>query len=108
MKPYIYTERNGIYIIDLKKNPPAASRRLQVVRDTVAEGGKVMFIGTKNSQGHYRGKRPRMRMLSSQTAGLAARSPISAHPPSIEHMLELERMIKDGSITQYSKKDKAS
>jgi small subunit ribosomal protein S2 len=47
MKPYIFTERNGIHIIDLQKTVKALEQSYNLVRDTVAAGGNVLFIGTK-------------------------------------------------------------
>ena len=47
MKPYIFTERNGIHIIDLQKTSKALDIAYNVVRDTVANGGVVLFVGTK-------------------------------------------------------------
>jgi small subunit ribosomal protein S2 len=47
MKPYIFTERNGIHIIDLQKTVKALEQAYALVRDTVAEGGSVLFVGTK-------------------------------------------------------------
>jgi small subunit ribosomal protein S2 len=47
MKPYIFTERNGIHIIDLQQTVKSLNAAFNLVRDTVAAGGNVMFIGTK-------------------------------------------------------------
>ena len=47
MKPYIFTQRNGIHIIDLQKTVKALEEAYNLVRDTVAEGGTVLFVGTK-------------------------------------------------------------
>ncbi|GLK63643.1 30S ribosomal protein S2 [Paracoccus kondratievae] len=47
MAPYIYGDRNGIHIIDLTQTVPMLDAALQVVRDTVAKGGRVLFVGTK-------------------------------------------------------------
>ncbi len=47
MKPYIFTERNSIHIIDLQKTVKALDDAFNLVRDTVAEGGTVLFVGTK-------------------------------------------------------------
>lgn len=47
MKPYIFTERNGIHIIDLQQTLVAIDHTYELVRDTVAEGGVVLFLGTK-------------------------------------------------------------
>jgi small subunit ribosomal protein S2 len=47
MKPYIFTERNGIHIIDLQKTVKALDQSYGLVRDTVAAGGTLLFVGTK-------------------------------------------------------------
>ena len=47
MAPYIYTERNGIYIIDLQKSVKKLEEAYNFVRDTAAEGGNILFVGTK-------------------------------------------------------------
>ncbi len=47
MKPYIFTQRNGIHIIDLQKTVKALQEAYNLVRDTVANGGTVLFVGTK-------------------------------------------------------------
>ncbi|KIC08440.1 30S ribosomal protein S2 [Leisingera sp. ANG-M1] len=47
MSPFIYGSRNGIHIMDLTQTVPMLDQALQVVRDTVAKGGRVLFVGTK-------------------------------------------------------------
>ena len=47
MKPYIFTERNGIHIIDLQKTSKAVQQSYNLIRDIVANGGTVLFVGTK-------------------------------------------------------------
>ena len=47
MKPYIFTERNGIHIIDLQKTVKSLEQAYNLVRDSVADGGTVLFVGTK-------------------------------------------------------------
>ncbi len=47
MKPYIFTERNGIHIIDLQQTLGMIEDAYNVIRDTVTEGGAVLFVGTK-------------------------------------------------------------
>ncbi|HVO68551.1 MAG TPA: 30S ribosomal protein S2, partial [Aggregatilineaceae bacterium] len=47
MKPYIFTERNGIHIIDLQQTLTSLEDAYALVRDTVANGGSVLFVGTK-------------------------------------------------------------
>jgi small subunit ribosomal protein S2 len=47
MKPYIFTERNGIHIIDLQKTVKSLEQAYNLVRNSVAEGGTLLFVGTK-------------------------------------------------------------
>lgn len=47
MAPFIFGERNGVHIIDLSQTVPYFQRALQAVRDVVAGGGRVLFVGTK-------------------------------------------------------------
>ena len=47
MARFIFTERNGIYIIDLQKTVDQVEEAYKLVKDVVEEGGKVLFVGTK-------------------------------------------------------------
>ena len=47
MKPYIFTERNGIHIIDLQQTVQSLEKGFNLIRDTVADGGSILFVGTK-------------------------------------------------------------
>ena len=47
MAPYIYTERNGIYIIDLQKTVGMVDDAYKAINDIVADGGSILFVGTK-------------------------------------------------------------
>ena len=47
MKPYIFTERNGIHIIDLQQTSKLLNTAYNVIRDAAAKGGTVLFVGTK-------------------------------------------------------------
>ena len=47
MKPFIFTERNGIHIVDLQQTVQSLQRAYDLIRNTVAEGGTVLFVGTK-------------------------------------------------------------
>ena len=47
MKPYIFTERNGIHIIDLQQTSKMLNQAYNVIRDAVANGGSILFVGTK-------------------------------------------------------------
>jgi small subunit ribosomal protein S2 len=47
MKPYIFAERNGIYIIDLQKTVKLVDKAYDFVKEVSADGGKILFVGTK-------------------------------------------------------------
>ncbi|WP_333712931.1 30S ribosomal protein S2 [Yoonia sp.] len=47
MDKYIYGSRNGIHIMDLTQTVPMLDQALQVIRETVAKGGRILFVGTK-------------------------------------------------------------
>ena len=47
MAPYIFTERNGIYIIDLQKTVKKLDEAYMFIRQVTEEGGEVLFVGTK-------------------------------------------------------------
>ena len=51
MAPYIFTERNSIYIIDLQKTVKKLEEAYMFVRDTAANGGEILFVGTKKQAG---------------------------------------------------------
>ena len=54
MAPYIFTERNGIYIIDLQKTVKKLEEAYYFVRDISAEGESILFVGTKKqAQGRH-------------------------------------------------------
>lgn len=47
MAPYIFTARNGIYIIDLQKSSKKIDEAYKAMNEIAAKGGKVLFVGTK-------------------------------------------------------------
>jgi len=47
MKPYIFTERNGIHIIDLQQTVQELRKIYDIIRDKIADGGNILFVGTK-------------------------------------------------------------
>ena len=49
MAPHLFGVRNGIHIIDLQQTVPQLHRGMQAVRDVVAGGGRVLFVGTKRA-----------------------------------------------------------
>jgi small subunit ribosomal protein S2 len=53
MKPYLFGVRNQVHIIDLQQTVPLLDRALRAVRDTVAGGGRILFVGTKRAAAEY-------------------------------------------------------
>jgi small subunit ribosomal protein S2 len=53
MAPYLFGVRNQVHIIDLQQTVPMLSRALQAIRDVVAGGGRVLFVGTKRAAADY-------------------------------------------------------
>jgi small subunit ribosomal protein S2 len=53
MKDFIYGERNGVHILDLQQTVPQLSRALDTIRSTVAQGGRVLMVGTKHQASEY-------------------------------------------------------
>ena len=53
MKPYLFGVRNQVHIIDLQQTVPLLDRALRAVRDVVAAGGRVLFVGTKRAAADY-------------------------------------------------------
>ncbi|MEQ8370435.1 MAG: 30S ribosomal protein S2 [Alphaproteobacteria bacterium] len=53
MAPYIYGVRNGVHIIDLQQSVPLLHRALEAIRDVAANGGRVLFVGTKRAASDF-------------------------------------------------------
>jgi small subunit ribosomal protein S2 len=53
MAPFIFGVRNQVHILDLQQTVPLLERALRAVRDTVASGGRVLFVGTKKAAADY-------------------------------------------------------
>lgn len=53
MAPYIFGVRNQVHILDLQQTVPMMDRALRAIRDTVAAGGRVLFVGTKKAAAEY-------------------------------------------------------
>ena len=71
MAPYIYTERNGIHIIDLQKSVGMVDDAYNAVKDCVAQGGKILFVGTKKqAQDSIGGMMTNFRTIESRIARL--------------------------------------
>jgi len=109
MKKYIYTERNQIYIIDLKKTLRLLREAYSFVRDAVGDGGMGVFIGTKKQAkdaierwAHYCG----MYYVNNRWLG-GTLTNFATVRKSINRMIELQAMVADGSIERYSKKEQS-
>ena len=55
MKPYIYGEHNRVHIIDLQKTVPMLHQAMEAVKEVIAKGGRVLFVGTKRQAASAQG-----------------------------------------------------
>lgn len=110
MKAYIYTERNGIYIIDLKKTLRLLREATKYVRECASQGSKVLFVGTKKqAKDIIREAADGCGMYYVNNRWLGGL--LTNHQTirkSVDRLLELEKKFEDGSINQYVKKEQAS
>lgn len=108
MKPYIFGERNGIYIIDLKKTVPMLREAYNFVRDTVAQGGAVLFVGTKKQAQETiqeEAARCGMPYVNQRWPG-GMLTNYQTIRKSLEQMFELERLEESGEIELRVKKER--
>ena len=110
MKPYIFTERNGVYIIDLQKTVKGLDRAYDFIRETAASGGTVLFVGTKRQAQdtireeaekcgqHYVNQR--------WLGGLMTNFPTIRK--RVQRMMELRKYDEDDTWTTFSKKEVAA
>jgi small subunit ribosomal protein S2 len=109
MKPYIYTERNGIYIIDLKKTLKMLRDACKFVRDSVADGKTVLFVGTKKQAKDSIFEAARdcnMYYVNNRWLG-GMLTNFRTIRRSVLRMNEIERMENDGTIQHYTKKEQS-
>ncbi len=107
MRPYIFGARNGIHIIDLQQTVQLFRDAYDKMADTVAKGGKVLFIGTKrqaqeavateaaNAHQYY---------VTNRWMGGTLTNFVTIQK-SIDRLKKLESMFADGSINRYQKKE---
>ena len=107
MAPYIYTERHGIYIIDLQKSVKKLEEAYNFVRDTAANGGNILFVGTKKQAqdaikeeaarcgGYYVNARWLGGMLTN----------FRTMRTRIERLAQLRKMEEDGTFAMLPKKE---
>jgi small subunit ribosomal protein S2 len=108
MSPYIFGERNGIHIVDLRQTLEQVEKAHELVRNTTAQGGRVMFVGTKKqAQAAVReaGTRSRMPYVNHRWLGgmLTNFQTISKR---IRYMIELEQMESSGEMQSLPKKER--
>lgn len=83
MKRFIMTERNGIYIIDLRQSLTYINDAYEFVKQTVSHGGTILFVGTKKqAQSPSPSRRRASGCPTSTTVGSVACSPTSRRSPS--------------------------
>ena len=107
MKPYIYTERNGIYIIDLQKTVGMVDDAYNAVGDIVANGGKVLFVGTKKqAQDAIRTEATRCGMYYVNERWLGGMlTNFRTIQSRIKRMKDIEAMAEDGTFDVLPKKE---
>jgi small subunit ribosomal protein S2 len=107
MKPYIFTERNGIHIIDLQKTVKALDGAYNLVRDTVAEGGTVLFVGTKRqAQDTIKDEAERVEMPYVTTRWLGGMlTNWRTIRQRVNELERLERMRDGGEFSRITKKE---
>jgi small subunit ribosomal protein S2 len=107
MAPYIYTERNGIYIIDLLKTVGMVDDAYQAVADKVAEGGTVLFVGTKKqAQDAIAAEAARCGMFYVNERWLGGMlTNFKTIQGRIKRLKEIETMEADGTFEVLPKKE---
>lgn len=107
MAPYIFTERNGIYIIDLQKTVRKLEEAYAFVRDLAANGGTVLFVGTKKqAQEAVEQEAQRCGMFYVNQRWLGGTlTNFQTIQKRIQRLHELERMHEDGTFDVLSKKE---
>ena len=108
MAPFIFGSRNNIHIIDLAQTVPMLHQALQVVSDTVAKGGRILFVGTKQqAQDNVAdaAKRSAQYFVNSRWLGgtLTNWKTISA---SIKRLRQLDDVLSSGEGNSYTKKER--
>jgi len=107
MAPYIYTERNGIYIIDLQKTVVKADEAYKAVMDVVAEGGTILFVGTKKqAQDAIAAEAQRCGMYYVNERWLGGMlTNFKTIRSRVKRLRDLERMSEDGTFDVLPKKE---
>ena len=107
MAEYIYTERNGIYIIDLQKSVGKVDEAYQAVADIAAEGGSILFVGTKKqAQDAIKVEAERCGMYYVNERWLGGMlTNFKTIKSRIARLKNIERMSEDGTFDVLPKKE---
>lgn len=108
MKPYIFMEKNGIHIIDLKKTQAELQNTLNVLSDMVAEGKKLLFVGTKKQAKNVieaQAKRCEANWVSERWLG-GMLTNFSTIRKSVKRLNNIEKQESDGTFEKITKKER--
>jgi small subunit ribosomal protein S2 len=107
MAEYIYTERNGIYIIDLQKSVGKVDEAYTAIKNVVAEGGSILFVGTKKqAQDAVKSEAERCGMYFVNERWLGGMlTNFKTIRSRIDRLREIERMSEDGTFDVLPKKE---
>ena len=107
MAEYIYTERNGIYIIDLQKSVGMVDTAYNAVKDIVANGGSILFVGTKKqAQDSIKTEAERCGMFYVNERWLGGMlTNFKTIQTRIKRLKEIETMSEDGTFDVLPKKE---
>ncbi|MBQ3179595.1 MAG: 30S ribosomal protein S2 [Clostridia bacterium] len=110
MAEYIFTERNGIYIIDLQKTIKKFEEAYMFVRETAQDGGSILFVGTKKQAADaIREEAERCGMYFVNVRWLGGMlTNYKTIKMSIERLRSLEKMQEDGTFDMLPKKEVAA
>ena len=107
MKRYIFTERNGIYIIDIQQSLALIDQAYAFVKDTVARGGNILFVGTKKQAQEpiiEQAKRVGMPYVTERWLG-GMLTNFKTVRQSIKRLADLTEMKANGSLDKRGKKE---
>ena len=108
MAEYIYTERNGIYIIDLQKSVGMVDTAYNAVKDIVANGGNILFVGTKKqAQDSIKAEAERCGMFYVNERWLGGMlTNFKTIQTRIKRLKAIETMAEDGTFDVLPKKER--
>ena len=109
MAPYIYTERNGIHIIDLQKSVGKVDEAYNAVKDIAANGGTILFVGTKKqAQDSVKSEAERCGMFFVNERWLGGMlTNFKTIQTRIKKLRDIEKMAEDGTFDALPKKEVA-